>query len=78
MWPSCLWRIRVSAFPRSIKAGFLSGFTAWIKAEASKRAERAWVVAIVKHIVLQHNGTIQVESEVNRGTVIRVTLPIRW
>ena len=35
-------------------------------------------LAIVKHIVLQHNGTIQVESEVNRGTVIRVTLPIRW
>jgi two-component system phosphate regulon sensor histidine kinase PhoR len=33
-------------------------------------------LSIVKHIVLLHNGTIDVESEPDRGTTFRIDLPI--
>jgi len=32
-------------------------------------------LSIVKHIVLAHNGKIAIESELNKGTKISVTLP---
>ena len=32
-------------------------------------------LAIVKHIVLAHGGRLQIESQLDRGTTIRVTLP---
>lgn len=32
-------------------------------------------LAIVKHLVIAHGGELAIDSEVNRGTVIRVTLP---
>lgn len=32
-------------------------------------------LSIVKHIIQQHNGDVSVESEVGRGTIIRVDLP---
>ncbi len=34
-------------------------------------------LAICRRIVQQHNGTLEVESRVNEGTTIRITLPIR-
>lgn len=34
-------------------------------------------LSIVKHIVLMHHGTIEVESEVNRGSTIIVRLPLK-
>ncbi|MBP3955171.1 PAS domain S-box protein [Gemmata sp. G18] len=34
-------------------------------------------LAICRRIVHQHNGTLEVESRVNAGTTIRVTLPVR-
>lgn len=33
-------------------------------------------LAIVKHIVMAHNGALQIESKVNHGTTVRVTLPL--
>ncbi len=33
-------------------------------------------LSIVKHIVFQHNGTIEVNSQVRRGTEVRVYLPV--
>ncbi|MEQ8166033.1 MAG: ATP-binding protein, partial [Alphaproteobacteria bacterium] len=32
-------------------------------------------LAIVKHIVSRHRGVLQVESELNKGSVFRVILP---
>ena len=32
-------------------------------------------LSIAKHIVLVHNGKIRIESEVNKGTKVFVTLP---
>ncbi|QEL16726.1 PAS domain-containing sensor histidine kinase [Limnoglobus roseus] len=34
-------------------------------------------LAICKRIVAQHHGTLEIESEVNKGTTIRMTLPVR-
>jgi signal transduction histidine kinase len=34
-------------------------------------------LAICKRIVHEHHGTLEIESEVGRGTTVRVTLPIR-
>ena len=34
-------------------------------------------LAICKRIVAQHHGTLGIESEVDRGTTIRITLPVR-
>ncbi len=33
------------------------------------------IVSIVKHIVLLHNGTINIESALGKGTSVTVTLP---
>jgi two-component system phosphate regulon sensor histidine kinase PhoR len=33
-------------------------------------------LAIVKHLVLAHGGALGIESEVERGTTVRVTLPV--
>ena len=32
-------------------------------------------LAIVKHVVDNHGGTLEVESELGRGTTFRITLP---
>ena len=32
-------------------------------------------LGIAKHIVLAHKGQINIESEVNKGTIVSVTLP---
>ena len=32
-------------------------------------------LAIVKHLVAAHGGQLEIESEVERGTIVRVTLP---
>ena len=34
-------------------------------------------LSIVKHIVLLHNGAIEVESQPERGTKFRIDLPLR-
>ncbi len=34
-------------------------------------------LAVVKHIVLRYGGTIEVESEVGRGTTFSIVLPPR-
>jgi two-component system phosphate regulon sensor histidine kinase PhoR len=34
-------------------------------------------LSIVKHIVLLHNGVIDVESQPDRGTTFRIDLPLR-
>jgi signal transduction histidine kinase len=34
-------------------------------------------LAICKRIVQQHHGTLEIESQVGRGTTVRVTLPVR-
>ncbi len=33
-------------------------------------------LAIVKHIVIAHNGALQIESKINHGTTVRVVLPL--
>ncbi len=33
-------------------------------------------LAIVKHIVLAHGGSLQIESQLDQGTTVRVTLPL--
>jgi signal transduction histidine kinase len=32
-------------------------------------------LSIVRQIIIQHNGTIEVDSEINKGTKIIITLP---
>jgi signal transduction histidine kinase len=32
-------------------------------------------LSIVKHLVIAHGGRLAIESEPNRGTTVRVTLP---
>ena len=32
-------------------------------------------LAIVKHLVIAHGGELRIESELDRGTVVRFTLP---
>jgi signal transduction histidine kinase len=34
-------------------------------------------LAIVKHIVQAHGGALQIESELNHGTSVRLVLPVR-
>ncbi len=34
-------------------------------------------LAICRRIVQQHQGTLEIESEVGRGTTVRITLPAR-
>jgi signal transduction histidine kinase len=34
-------------------------------------------LAICRRITHEHDGTIEIESEVGRGTVVRVTIPVR-
>ncbi|MBN2797093.1 MAG: HAMP domain-containing protein [Clostridia bacterium] len=45
------------------------------KARSKKVGGTGLGLAIVKHIVLSMKGTIQVESEVDKGTIFTVTLP---
>ena len=33
-------------------------------------------LAIVKHLVVAHGGTLAIESDMGRGTVVRFTLPV--
>ena len=51
----------------------LSVFTAWIKGEPATWGNGLGL-AITKHIIDKHKGTIAVESRVGKGTKIRITL----
>ena len=45
------------------------------KARSSELGGTGLGLGIAKHIVLIHNGEIHIESEVNKGTKVFVTLP---
>jgi signal transduction histidine kinase len=35
-------------------------------------------LSISQKIIAQHNGTISIESEINKGTIFKITLPLTW
>jgi signal transduction histidine kinase len=47
------------------------------KARARELGDSGLGLAIVKHIVQAHGGTLRFESEVGRGSTVRVVLPRR-
>jgi len=45
------------------------------KSRSRKSGGTGLGLSIVKHIVLLHNGTIDIESALGKGTLLTVTLP---
>lgn len=73
--PSPIARISVSDYgtgikPEDIKFVFDPFFT-------TKKSGAGLGLSIVKNIINNHNGTISVESEMDKGTTVRVEIPIR-
>ncbi len=54
----------------NLKSIFNSGFST-----KGRERESGHGLAIVKEIITQHNGTISVTSNLNKGTVFKITLP---
>ncbi|MBF0291876.1 MAG: PAS domain S-box protein [Nitrospinae bacterium] len=73
--PSPMARISVSDYgtgikPEDIKFVFDPFFT-------TKKSGAGLGLSIVKNIINNHNGTISVESEMDKGTTVRMEIPIR-
>ena len=62
--------------PPERRIGSLSGSTGWIRATPSEIGGTGLGPSIVKHAAAYHDAKIQLDSQLGRGTRVRVLFPL--
>ena len=76
----CVWALVKDngvGIPSADVPRVLTGFTEWTRPGQGNPVALAAGLSIAKEIVARHNGTVELDSQLGKGTTITVTLPVK-